>query len=172
MEILDEIHFGIPLGVTLIILGFYLRWIQNRLYPTFIEKQIRKGKAWLYLPLNWSPGKRTQLMFLNRAFYVSLIALTFFSALISGINILWVIASTSLVGVILLFSQHFLVRKRYFQQVNAYFGFLDAAGAEFEREGKRFSEQELQNLASYQFQNALRSADSNGRLLKELDERS
>lgn len=172
MEILAEIHFGIPAGIALILVLVYLNWNHNQLYPLYLERQIRKGKSWLYLPLNWNPKRKAFTRLVSKILF----SLSAFSILIASLFIDLDMVIAVLIGSGISFLiwvlGSIILKKRFQQQVNAYFGFVDAIVAEFEREGKRFSEQELNNLAAYQFQNALRSADSNSRLLKELDERS
>lgn len=172
MKILAEIHFGIPLGVACIFLGLYLYWLQNHAYPSFLEKQIKKGKPWLYMPLSWNSKKKAYINFTSQIFYTLTICSILFGLLVSPIEHWKSFIITAISALILLVLGKWKIRKRFQQQVNSYFSFVDAVTAEFEREGKGFSEQELHNLASYQFQNAMRSADSNSRLLKELDERS
>lgn len=172
MEFLVEIHFGIPLGISLVFLGLYLHWVRNHLYPAFLEKQINKGKHWLYLPLKWNSRKKAIALAASQSFYLLSLVMVVLTCLFIPLELSFLLMISVSSAVIFLIAGKLAIRKRFHQQVNTYFSFMDAVTAEFEREGKRFSEQELHNLASYQFQNALRSADSNSRLLKELDERS
>jgi hypothetical protein len=173
MEILTEIHFGITLALSLLFLGIYVMWSKNRAYGLFLDKQVKKGKLWVYLPIGWNTKKRaTNALILKVLMILSTICgfIAFIQVFSTRLDM--IIGSTALYVIILLILGNLTIKHRFKQQENAYFGIQDAIIAEYEREGKRITESKLLNLASYQFQNALRAADSNKRLLKELDERS
>ena len=173
MNFLLQIHPAIFIGLAIGNLATFWRYVQNKAYPIYLEKQIKKGRSWVYLPIGWGPSRRKVTTLLSQILYwvsVALVALALIPFLYESLMLLFL--TTSGYAAALYFISRKWIRYRFKQQENAYFNLLDSIVAEFEREGKQFSDQELHNRSSYEFQNALRSADSNSRLLKELDERS
>lgn len=173
MELLNEIHFGLAIAISLLFLWVYVIWARNHAFGLFLDKQVKKGKAWVYLPIGWTPK--------SRALKALVLKLLLFCSITFGSLSLSLIIGTQKelgLGLVVTYTITVLIlgkvsiQHRFNQQENAYYSIQDAIISESEREGKRISDTELQNLASYQFQNALRTADSNKRLLKELDERS
>ena len=173
MEILNEIHFGITLALSLLFLGIYVLWSRNHAYALFLDKQIKKGKSWVYLPIGWTNKKRATNTLVLKVMLILSILCGFIALIqIFSTRLDFIIGSTTIYTLTLIVLGNISIKHRFKQQENAYFGIQDAIIAEYEREGQRITESKLLNLASYQFQNALRAADSNKRLLKELDERS
>jgi hypothetical protein len=173
MELLNEIHFGLPIAISLLFLWVYVIWARNHAFGLFLDKQVKKGKAWVYLPIGWTPKTRAlKALVLKLLLFCSITFGSLSLSLIIGAQKELGLGLVVTYAITVLILGKISIQHRFNQQENAYYSIQDAIISESEREGKRISDTELQNLASYQFQNALRTADSNKRLLKELDERS
>jgi hypothetical protein len=158
----------IPFLFPLPALGFLVWWYLFMAYPIFLERQIRKGKNWVYVPLNWKNARKTWVHLSSWLF--RLLAASFLAwscTLVFGIG--WLMAPLGAVAWVLieLFGK-WLERIRYNQQEALYFQRLTIILRRYEEQGRRNSEQEARNLCSWHHQQQLREADQKGLLLKVL----
>jgi len=145
----------------------YWYWVMFVSYPRHLQKLIRSGKAWLYIPASFRGLRRFA------AYPVSLLLFLLVSFSISG-------ALNGLVGFgvpgLLIFAipagafvwscRRYWLRYRYLQQQDAFFYEYDLLIQRYDREGKQIVESDIRNLAMYEHQNSLRQADESGQLLR------
>ncbi|MFC1584107.1 hypothetical protein ACFL5V_01020 [Fibrobacterota bacterium] len=149
-------------------------WCLYIAYPLVLDKYIRKGQYWLHLPLKWKG--------LHKSFTAFFTPLLLAAVLLSGTIMLWLyvehaplyifIASWgALISAVLSFHA-FCLRHRLRQQEDSYFFIRAQLNKKMEASGKKLSETEMNNLASFQHQNMLRTADLEGKLIKALADQS
>ena len=150
-------------------LWLFWHWYVNIAFPIQLEKQIKAGKSWVYLPLNWKGSRKSIIRFFSHtiAFFPAFTVLgSFYYSLNYGIIIASCVGTSLFLALNLLSKKLILIR--YKQQESNYFSILSAIARQNKRDGKPASEVEMRNLCSWEHQNTLRLADKDGRLLQEL----
>ena len=174
MSILAQLQERYGLGA--LFAGFLLvhfLWCRFVTYPSAYEKQLKRGKPWVYIPLRWKGGHKLRALVFSRILMLGIAS--------SGAAMLIHLtgkkdpAWAAVFAVALLFSAFRLdslwTLLRYRQQEDAYFQLHDALRTRLEREGKDYSEAQFRNLTAYQHQQRLRKADEAGKLMTALRDR-
>jgi hypothetical protein len=171
--LVNEIFFERVEGVgSLFLLPFlfwtaYLLWSHYMDYPADLEKHIRKGKVWPYLPIYWK-GKRRKLILMASIslfwagnlfsacslYYIFPYQHWIFMLIGMGLSILVQTKARSLITDKIIRLQH----ARYLQ----IYTHLKTQAVD---KGDEISDSELEAKAQWQQQNELRLADKQGRLL-------
>ncbi len=154
--------------------GYYF-WCLNWAFPLFLDKQIKRGKSWIYLPKYWNNQRRVQFRWTTRFFFLGLASLNAF--LIT--RLLWSffqwgfswlifgIAAIAFVFVLKILTSRW-ISTRYYQQEKYYFDKLNTYLTLYSEQGRDISEVEVRNRVRWEHQNALRHADQAGELLRVL----
>jgi hypothetical protein len=160
------ITWGLFVGLLLL----HWAWCQFVAYPISFEKNLKRGKSWVYIPLQWKGAYKFQIQLFSRIIMLSLIAV----GLVLIINYThkmesyWLLAFGLGLGFIVLKVNSFWLDLRYHQQEDAYYFLHDELRTKLEGEGKDMADTAFKNLAAYQHQNLLRKADEQGQLIKTL----
>ena len=167
-----------PMELTLtslaVLLGaaFYA-WCLFRAYPIYLDRQVKRGKSWVYLPKFWRGSTKNWVLRLTPIFkwgMVGLLTSVFFlllnrfqlpMAVVAGVSALFATA-------VVHYGSAFLIKSRFHQQEKFYFDKLTNQFRIYEEQGHAVSEIEVRNLVSWEFQNSLRRADEAGELLQVL----
>jgi hypothetical protein len=162
--------------VLVFLITFVLHWFWclHLAYPLVLDKSIKKGQSWLYLPLKWKGLFKAMVSITTPVILLFL--------LILGVFVLWLytkqlpiyhFAGCSMVLIsFVLFFHSFLLKYRFRQQEDSYFFIRRQLSQKMESSGKRLTETEINNLASFQHQNMLREADMSGKLKETLANQS
>ena len=135
-----------------------------------LEKFIKKGRAWLYVPLRWTGFRKFSILLLTRLFYLMVPGLVFWTLWI------WIpqwrleLHGALTLGFAIGFAYYtrILLYRRFKQQVDAYF----STRKKIFRQYAKMSEQEVDNLTSFQHQSILREADKKGILTRTIIQQS
>jgi hypothetical protein len=145
-------------------------WCLYAAYPLSLDKKIKKGKSWLYIPAKWRDKRKLLVILLTPFFLILPILLSTQSlSLAAGNTSLFFISGSAFISSLLvmtLFS--YLVNIHFRQQQDFYFYIKDQISFKSELDGKKLSNMEINNLASFQHQNFLQKADKEGMLLMAL----
>ncbi len=149
-------------------------WCQFIAYPISFEKNLKKGKPWVYIPLRWKGGYKVQIRFVSKAILFCLVAtgiflVNFYSPKTGGV---WYMAYGVAVTVIVMRLDSMWLQIRYRQQEDTYYHLHDELRTKLESEGKDMGEAAFKSLAAYQHQNLLRKADEEGSLIKTLGDQA
>lgn len=156
----------IALLLPLPLLALTIWWSYYISFPILMEKQVRKGKSWLYFPMQWSR---------RREFYGKLNTLLLAATGIAiGFSIWWSFASDWRVLFFLMVlscaATSLLSRQisaiRYLQQAALYYSLLNSRCAAIDEQETRISEGEIRSLVSWEHQQQLLEADRKGKLLE------
>jgi hypothetical protein len=163
----------LALGFAAALIALWL-WCLFIAYPLVLEKFIKRGILWLYLPLKWKGIKKKTIALFTPVLLLAVMVLgtivvrlytkelpVYYSGLIATILIIAVFLLHSL-----------CLKRRFRQQEDYYFHIRGEINRKMEAEGKNPSETEMNNLASFQYQHLLRAADEKGKMLKTLAEQS
>jgi hypothetical protein len=163
-------YLYITCGLFAGLLLLHWAWCQFVAYPIAFEKNLKRGKSWVYIPLQWKGSYKFQIVFLSRIIMLSLVAV--------GVVLLahythrqqtyWLFAYGLGAGFVILRLNAFWLDLRYQQQEDAYYFLHDELRIKLEGEGKDMADAAFKNLAGYQHQNLLRKADEQGQLIKTL----
>jgi len=172
---LENIRYQyISLGLLVGLLVFQWIWCQFVAYPISFERQLKKGKPWVYIPLQWKGGYKFQILLFSRALMVCLIAvgvllLTHYT---HKAGALWFAGYGIAIGLLVLRLNSFWMNWRYHQQEDSYYFLHDELRVKLESEGKDMADSAFKSLAAYQHQNLLRKADEQGHLIQVLRSQS
>lgn len=160
----------IVLGLVVGLLVLQWLWCQFVAYPISFERNLKKGKSWVYIPLRWQGGYKFQIVLVSRVLMILIVAV--------GVAVLthytrksstpWIIGFGIGVGVVVLRLNALWLTIRYKQQEDSYYFLHDELRVKLESEGKDMADSAFKNLAAYQHQNLLRKADEQGRLIQTL----
>src|SRR6185436_14161982 len=64
------ITWGLFVGLLLL----HWAWCQFVAYPISFEKNLKRGKSWVYIPLSWKGAYKFQILFFSRIIMLSLVA--------------------------------------------------------------------------------------------------
>lgn len=160
----------IGLGIWAALLLAQWAWCWYVAFPMAFERQLKRGKPWVYIPLRWQGGRKFQIVLGTRLFVFGLAALgtalaAHFTRRSEGP---WLFAYFLILGFAVLRLNSLWLDLRYQQQEDAYYFLHDELRARLEGEGKDMAESAFKSLAAYQHQNLLRKADEKRELLKTL----
>jgi hypothetical protein len=159
-------------GALALLLVAQALWSLFLAYPAGLERMLRRGRSWVYVPLAWQGFRRLRITFTSRL--LTLAGTTLWTVLMThhtGRQKAWWIAGFFLVGYAALsWLQAFCSGFRFKQQEDAYYLLHDELRAKMEAENKDFTEAQLKSLSAYQHQQRLRKADEEGKFLKVLGE--
>ena len=162
-DIVSEI--GSFFWVSLLCWIIYFFWCRFLDYPVALEREIRKGKSWPYLPIYWK-GKNRWLI---RAGSLSL----FWVANLFGACSLYFLIYEHIVLVVLglvisiiigVKISRISVKDIVRSQKNIYFQIYMQIRGKGKLKGDEISDSELSSRAQWQYHNDLRQADKQGRL--------
>ena len=154
-----------------ITLFWQVLWCLFITYPAAFEKQLRRGKSWVYIPLRWKGLYKLLTLTFSRLLLVAMavVATALFIHYTRWQEPVW--ARGVLAAVLLLIAyrlETFWTHVRYHQQEDAYYLLHDELRLKLDREGKDYSGPQFRNLAAYQHQQRLRKSDESGRFLSAL----
>lgn len=149
-------------------------WCQFVAYPISFEKNLKKGKPWVYIPLRWKGVRKIQIRFFSRVIMIGLVAagillVSLYTHKAGGV---WFMAYGVALGILVMRLNTLWLTMRYRQQEDSYYYLHDELRAKLEGEGKDLAESAFKSLAAYQYQNLLRKADEQGILIKTLREQA
>jgi hypothetical protein len=147
-------------------IGLAVWWHLFHSWPALLEKRIRQGKSWIYVPLWWKGPRKVRARFLAsliRWLLVATVGASFWMALGGTWHTAAYSALIALVfHEVLRFRLHAL---RFRQQEDLYFARLTERLRRYDEQGHRATETEVRNLSSWEHQTALREAEGRGELL-------
>jgi hypothetical protein len=145
-------------------------WSLYIAYPISFEKNLRKGKTWVYVPQRWKGVRKNLVQILTR-FVLVICALPFVAIACyytEKTSWPWILTYT-LVGSALAWLVHgYYLRRRFRQQEDSYYHLHDTLRDKLVAEGKDLSPSAFKSLAAYQHQSQLRKADEAGELIRTL----
>lgn len=164
-------------GVFALLLAAQAFWGLFLAYPTGFERMLRRGRAWVYVPLRWHGLRKLQILFVSRLLILAITITGTYLALFLFIHPetrkhapVWVGA----VVVALYFGASWLggiwTMHRYRQQEDAYYLLHDELRAKFESENKDYNEAQIRSLSANQHKQGLLKADEEGKLLAVLQD--
>lgn len=141
-------------------------------YPAGLERMLRRGRSWVYVPTAWQGFRRLWILFVSRLLVITGAALwAVLLAHHTGRQKAWWVALFFLVGYAgFSWLQAFWNGFRFKQQEDAYYLLHDELRARMEGENKDFTGAQLRSLSAYQHQQRLRKAEEEGKFLKVLGE--
>ena len=154
-------------GALVLLLVCQALWALFLGYPAHFEKMLRRGRAWVYVPLHWKGFRKTQILFVSRLLAAGV-------AIAAALLLVHHAEQSQLyrfaIAVVLgyggaVWLQGVWHRVRYRQQEDAYYLLHDELRLKMEGENKDFTPAQLRSLASYQHQQRLRKADEEKRFL-------
>jgi len=160
----------VGLGLLVLLLVLHWAWCWLVAYPISFERQLKKGKPWVYIPLRWRGGRKLWIIFISRILMLAVVAL---GVALSGHFLRrdeapWLFAYFLILGFLIVRINALWLALRYRQQEDSYYFLHDELRVRLESEGKDMPESAFKNLAAYQHQNLLRKADEKGELIKTL----
>lgn len=161
-------YFG--MGLLAAVLLAQWAWCCWVAYPIAFEKQLKRGKPWVYIPLRWRGGYKVQIGLVSKLLLLAGTALATALAVhySKRSTPVWLLAFAlpSLIAMLRLNALWLSIRYR--QQEDAYYFLHDELRTRLESEGKDMAESAFKSLAVYQHHTQLRKADEKGELLKAL----
>lgn len=160
----------VGLGLLAALLALHWVWCWFVAYPIAFERQLKKGKPWVYIPIHWQGGRKIRILLFSRLLMLAVVAV---GVALAG-NLTrrnewpWLFAYFLMLGFAVLRLNALWLDLRYQQQEDAYYFLHDELRARLESEGKDMAESAFKSLAAYQHQNLLRKADEKGELMKTL----
>jgi hypothetical protein len=160
------ITWGLFAGLLLL----HWAWCTFVAYPISFEKNLKRGKSWVYIPLQWKGSYKFQIVFFSRIIMLSLLAVSviLISHYTHKEEPYWMLVYGLCLGFLILRLNALWLELRYQQQEDAYYFLHDELRIKLEGEGKDMADAAFKNLAGYQHQNLLRKADEQGQLIKTL----
>lgn len=145
-------------------------WCWLVAYPIAFERELKKGKPWVYIPLRWQGGRKFRILLFSRLLMLAMVAL---GVALAGHytrrhEVPWLFAYFLILGFVIMRLNGLWLDLRYQQQEDSYYFLHDELRVRLENEGKDMAESAFKNLAAYQHQNLLRKADEKGELIKTL----
>ena len=148
----------------------YFFWGRFSDYPAELEKHIRNGKVWPYLPMFWKTSKKKVIRIVN---FLLFWAGNLFSAcalysLSPSERASWVLLIIGMVSSILveIKIRSFAIKDIVHLQQDRYFQIYTQLASQAVSKGNEISDSELSAKAQWQHQNDLRLADKQGRLME------
>ena len=153
---------------------FHWFWCLFFAYPIILDKCIRRGQSWLYIPLKWKGANKAVISLLTPViiFFLTLLGIGTLHFYLKSLPVIYFITSSLILCCALIFLHYLWLKIRFHQQEDAYFFIRKQVSHKMEKDGKRLSETEINNLASFQHQNLLREADMQGKLKEVLTTQS
>jgi hypothetical protein len=166
-------HQYISWGLLATLLLLHWLWCQFVSYPISFEKNLKKGKPWVYIPLQWKGAYKFQIRLVSRIIMLGLVAVgillvNLYAPYTRASSGVWYMAYGVALGFLVMRLDAFWLQNRYRQQEDSYYFLHDELRAKLEGEGKDMGEAAFKSLAAYQHQNLLRKADEQGHLIKTL----
>ncbi|MEO6095884.1 MAG: hypothetical protein ABIW76_09430 [Fibrobacteria bacterium] len=157
-------------GLLMGLLIAHWAWCQFVAFPISFERQLKKGKPWVYIPIRWKGAYKFQILLLTRILMLlvvvaGVVLLRHYTGKADGA---WILLFTVGSGFLIIRLNSFWLDSRYHQQEDSYYFLHDELRAKLESEGKDMAESAFKSLAAYQHQNLLRKADEGGTLIKTL----
>jgi hypothetical protein len=150
--------------IPLLLWLLFFFWCRRLAYPMYLERKIRAGKQWIYVPKEWE-GRHLWVKPLTVLWLVAaplLSAATLYFLLPLGVFALVLYVAISVVfGVCLFFG---FTKGPYAQQRDYYYQIYRALEEAAYKEGRVMRKNDLQNQCMWQHQNDLRKADKEGKL--------
>ncbi len=154
-----------------VFLALHTLWCIFIAFPIAFEKNLKSGKAWVYIPFRWKGFYKFQIGLLTRILILILSSLT--TLLLMQVTqkkeVPWIIFYSILALVSFNKGTSILLQHRFRQQEDCYYFLHDELKEKLESEGKDLTETAFKNLAAYQHHQFLHMADRNGHLIKSLN---
>jgi hypothetical protein len=149
-------------------------WCRYVAYPIAFERHLKQGKNWVYIPLRWKGAHKFHILLLSRLLIILVIVVGIFilSYYSRKSTLPWAAGFGIALGVLVFKLNSLWLKSRYQQQEDAYYFLHDELRVKLESEGKDIADSAFKNLAAYQYQNLLRKADEQGKLLSTLKTQS
>jgi predicted outer membrane lipoprotein len=160
----------IGIGLLAALMVAHWAWCCYIAFPMAFERQLKRGKPWVYIPIRWKGGYKLQIALVTR------ILLLCGTALATALAIhysqrngaTWLIGFGLAAGFGMLRLNALWLSIRYSQQEDGYYFLHDELRTRLESEGKDMPESAFKSLAIYQHHTLLRKADEKGELIKAL----
>lgn len=172
---LAKTHYSsILIGSFLGLLVLHWLWCQFIAYPISFERNLKRGKTWVYIPIRWQGAYKVQITLVSRLLLVVVIAVgvMLLSYYTRRTTIPWIIGYGLGIGLFITRLNALWLKLRYMQQEDAYYFLHDELRVRLESEGKDIADSAFRSLAAYQHQNLLRKADEQGQLIQTLRSQS
>jgi hypothetical protein len=154
-------------------LGLYWYWCLYHAYPIHLERQIRAGKAWVYIPLWWKGSRKPLTMVTSVLLRIAVIISISFTAM-QSITYLrnWPVMAVIFSILLTQALNWWWLPVRFQQQLKTYFNMRSAIVDNYYNSGKPYNDMEIKNLCNWEHQNRLRSHDVKGDFLRYISETS
>ncbi len=159
-------------GVLALLLVAQAFWGLFLAYPTVFERMLRRGRAWVYVPLRWQGFRKLQILFVSRLLVLAITVTGTYLASLLFIHPetrkhapVWVAAVVAVLYFASSWLQGVWSMHRYRQQEDAYYLLHDELRAKFESENKDYNEAQIRSLSANQHKQGLLKADEEGKLL-------
>jgi hypothetical protein len=160
----------VGLGLLAALLIAHWAWCCYIAFPMAFERQLKRGKPWVYIPIRWKGGYKLQIALVTRLLLLGATVLV--TALAAHYTRketnVWLLAFALPTGFVMLRLNALWLSIRYRQQEDGYYFLHDELRTRLESEGKDMPESAFKSLAIYQHHTLLRKADEKGELLKAL----
>lgn len=160
----------IGIGLLAALMVAHWAWCCYVAFPMAFERQLKRGKAWVYIPIRWKGGYKLQIALVTRI--MLLVATGLSTALAIHYSqrngATWLMAFALAAGFGMLRLNSLWLSIRYSQQEDGYYFLHDELRTRLESEGKDMPESAFKSLAIYQHHTLLRKADEKGELIKAL----
>jgi len=149
-------------------------WCRFVAYPISFERNLKKGKSWVYIPIKWKGNYKFRILLFSRLLMLGVIATgMLLASLYTGKAPAWTLFAYGLaLGIAILKLNSLWLALGYRQQEDAYYFLHDELRVKLENEGKDIADAAFRSLAAYQHQNILRKADEQGELIRILRKQS
>ena len=160
----------IGIGLLAALLIAHWAWCCYIAFPMAFERQLKRGKPWVYIPIRWKGGYKVQIALVTRAMLLAATALAAALAVHYShrASATWIGAFALAAGFGMLRLNALWLSIRYSQQEDGYYFLHDELRTRLESEGKDMAESAFKSLAIYQHHTLLRKADEKGELIKAL----
>jgi len=148
----------------------YFFWARFLDYPADLEKHIRNGKGWPYLPMFWKTQKRRFIRIANFLLFwagnlLSACALCYLFPH-EKLHFVWLIIGMALSIFVEIKIRSFAVKDIIRSQQDRYFQIYTQLASQAVSRGDEIADGELSAKTQWQHQNDLRLADKQGRLME------
>jgi uncharacterized membrane-anchored protein YhcB (DUF1043 family) len=163
-------HQYIAWGLLATLLLLHWLWCEFVAYPISFEKNLKKGKSWVYIPKQWKGAYKFQIRMISRVIMLGLVGtgILLVNLYTPQASNIWYMVFGVALGFLVMRLDAIWLQIRYQQQEDSYYHLHDELRAKLEGEGKAMGEAAFKSLAAYQHQNLLRKADEQGVLIKTL----
>jgi hypothetical protein len=154
--------------IPLILWVLFFFWCRQLAYPQYLERKIREGRQWIYVPISWP--RRRGLVKAGTVAWILLAGAFSASALYAVLPLGWAglfayLALALVFGVCLLFG---FSRRQYQLQHDYYYQIYRQLEEAAYKEGRVMRKNDIENQCMWQHQSSLRQADKEGRLVAHL----